>query len=141
LSSYITVEGNRQIAVETQDSQLCITGIAHGQRYNVKVRAGLPSADGDTLKQDVALNVYVPDRTPFVAFANNAYVMPAGLGGGLPIASVNAERADLMIDRLGDRAIATAIRNGIFGGDLQSYSAEDVANNYGELTFEGKVDL
>ncbi|MBN9345669.1 MAG: alpha-2-macroglobulin family protein [Devosia sp.] len=141
LSSYITVQGNSQIAVETQDSQLCITGIEHGKRYNVKVRAGLPSADGDTLKADVELNVYVPDRTPFVAFANNAYVMPAGLGGGLPITSVNADSADVMIYRIGDRSIATAIRNGIFGGDLYSYSAQDVANDYGELTFEGKVDL
>ncbi len=141
LASYVMVEGNRQIAVETDDSQLCITGIAHGQRYNVKVRAGLPSADGDTLKEDVELDIYVPDRTPFVAFANNAYVMPAGLGGGLPITSVNAAQADLMIYRIGDRSIATAIRTGIFGGDLQSYSAEDVANDYGELTFEGKVEL
>ncbi|MEO7222611.1 MAG: alpha-2-macroglobulin, partial [Devosia sp.] len=141
LSSYINVEGNNQIAVETDSSQLCITGIQHGSRYNVKVRAGLPSADGDVLKADVELNVYVPDRTPFVAFANNAYVMPAGLGGGLPITSVNAESADVMIYRIGDRSIATAIRNGIFASDLYSYSAQDIADQYGEITFEGKVDL
>ena len=141
LSSYITVSGNNQIAVETDSSQLCITGIEHGTRYNVKVRAGLPSADGDVLKADVELNVYVPDRTPFVAFANNAYVMPAGLGGGLPITSVNADSADVMIYRIGDRSIATAIRNGIFANDLYNYSAQDIADQHGEITFEGKVDL
>src|SRR5690606_8737546 len=76
-----------------------------------------------------------------VAFANNAYVMPAGLGGGLPMTSVNASEADVMIYRIGDRAIATAVRNGVFGGSLYSYSAQDVANDYGELTFEGTVTL
>jgi uncharacterized protein YfaS (alpha-2-macroglobulin family) len=70
----------------------------------------------------------VPDRTPFVGFANNAYVMPAGLGGGLPITSVNAEAADVVIYRIGDRSIATAVRNGIFQRTLDGYSAEDVAN-------------
>jgi uncharacterized protein YfaS (alpha-2-macroglobulin family) len=141
LSSYVTVAGNDQINVESESSQLCITGVAHGQRYTVKVRSGLPSADGEVLRKDVELNIYVPDRTPFVAFANNAYVMPSGMGGGIPITSVNATSADVVIYRIGDRSIATAVRNGIFANDLSNYSAEDIANQYGEETFEGKVSL
>jgi len=141
LSSYITVEDAPQIAVETEESQICIQGLEHGGRYNIKVRAGLPSADAETLRKDVVLNVYIPDRSPFVAFANNAYVMPAGLGGGLPITSVNAATADINIYRIGDRSIATAVRNGIFAGSLSGYSASDVANEYGEQIWEGQVDL
>ncbi len=141
LSSYVTVAGNTQINVESEDSQLCITGVEHGSRYNVKVRSGLPSLDGETTQKDVELNVYVPDRTPFVAFASNAYVMPSGLGGGIPITSVNAESADVVIYRIGDRSIATAVRNGIFANELSNYSAEDVANQYGEETFTGTVKL
>ncbi|HTM76889.1 MAG TPA: MG2 domain-containing protein, partial [Devosia sp.] len=141
LSKYITVEGTRQIAVETEQSQICIQGLSHGARYNIKVRAGLPSADNESLRKDVVLNVYIPDRAPFVAFANNAYVMPAGLGGGLPITSVNAQSADITIYRIGDRSIATAVRNGIFAGSLSGYSASDVANEYGEQIWDGKVDL
>ncbi|HTM79447.1 MAG TPA: alpha-2-macroglobulin family protein, partial [Devosia sp.] len=141
LSSYITVEGTRQIAVETEESQICIQGLSHGARYNIKLRAGLPSADNESLRRDVVLNVYIPDRSPFVAFANNAYVMPAGLGGGLPITSVNAQSADITIYRIGDRSIATAVRNGIFAGSLSGYSASDVADQYGEQIWDGKVDL
>ncbi|MDB5527069.1 MAG: alpha-2-macroglobulin [Devosia sp.] len=141
LSSYITVENAPKIAVETEESQICIQGLEHGGRYNIKVRAGLPSADDESLRKDVVLNVYIPDRSPFVAFANNAYVMPAGLGGGLPITSVNAERADITIYRIGDRSIATAVRNGVFAGSLSDYSASDVANEYGEQIWEGQVDL
>lgn len=141
LSSYITVAGNPQIAVETEQSQICVTGVEHGKRYNLTVRSGLPSQDGEVLRADVELNIYVPDRTPFVAFANNAYVMPSGLGGGLPITSVNANSADVMIYRIGDRSIATAVRNGIFANNLSSYSAEDVASQYGELVWQGTADL
>ncbi|HVT77639.1 MAG TPA: hypothetical protein VHD87_11470, partial [Acidimicrobiales bacterium] len=141
LSGYVVVDGAPNIAVETDDTQLCITGVEHGKRYHVKVRAGLPSADKETLRADVALDVYVPDRSPFVGFANNAYVLPAGLGGGLPITSVNAKTADVVVYRIGDRAITEAVRNGVFKGTLTGYSAQDVANLYGEKDWEGQVDL
>ena len=108
------------MAVETEESQICITGVEYGRRYHIRLRAGLPSAGGETLRNDVALDVYVPDRAPFVGFANNSYVMPAGLGGGLPITSVNAKTADVVIYRIGDRSIATAVRNGIFQRTLDA---------------------
>src|SRR5690606_32481868 len=91
LSRYVVVGNAPTAAVETQQNQICVTGIEHGARYAVRLRAGLPSADGEELRSDVNLDLYVPDRSPFVGFANTAYVMPAGLGGGLPITSVNAE--------------------------------------------------
>ncbi len=141
LSQYVVVDGAPQVAVEAEDSQICLTGVDFGSRYTIKLRAGLPSANNETLRDDVELNVYVPDRSPFVGFANNAYVMPAGLGGGLPITSVNAETAEVVIYRIGDRSIATAVRNGIFQRTLDGYSAEDVANQHGEKLWEGEVDL
>src|SRR5690606_21437893 len=98
-------------------------------------------ADGETLGHDVMLDVYIPDRSPFVGFANNAYVMPAGLGGGLPITSVNADIAEVMIYRVGDRSIATAVRDGIFQGSLAEYDAEDIANRVGEEVWTGEVEL
>ncbi|AKR54590.1 PAN domain protein [Devosia sp. H5989] len=141
LSGYVVVEGAPKVAVETQQSQICIQGVEHGQSYKVKLRAGLPSANGETLRKDVELSMFVPDRSPFVGFANNAYVLPAGLGGGLPISSVNAKTADVAIYRIGDRSIAVAVRNGVFQGTLSTSSADDIANSTGEKTWEGQVDL
>lgn len=141
LSAYVVVEQANGVAVETRQSQLCLTGVEHGRRYALRVRQGLPSATGEKLLKDVDLNVYVPDRSPFVAFANNAYVMPSRLGGGLPITSINAETADIAIYRIGDRAIATAVRDNLFKKTLDGYEAEDVADRYGEQVWEGQVDL
>ena len=141
LSSYVVVPDAPRAAIETVDDQICIEGLEHGRRYAIRFRAGLSSADGETLGKDVALDVYVPDRAPFVGFANTAYVMPSGLGGGLPISSVNAETAEIMIYRIGDRSIAMAVRDGVFAGDLSRYSAENIADETGELVFEGEVEL
>lgn len=141
LAAYVAVEDLPQASVETESEQICVEGLEHGGRYDIRFRAGLPSADGETLARDLALNVYVPDRTPFVGFANNAYVMPAGLGGGLPITSVNADIAETMIYRVGDRTIATAVRDGVFQGNLSEYSAENIANQVGEEVWKGEVDL
>ena len=141
LSAFVVVADTPQAAVETEAKQICIEGLSHGGRYGIRLRAGLPSADGETLAHDVLLDVYVPDRAPFVGFANNAYVMPAGLGGGLPITSVNAESAEVMIYRVGDRAIASAVRDGIFAGSLTEYDAEDIADRVGEEVWKGEVEL
>ncbi len=141
LSAYVVLGAGRQISVETEQEQICIEGVQHGSRYNLRLRAGLPSDTGEVLPRDVVLDVYVPDRSPFVGFANNAYVMPAGLGGGLPITSVNAESADVSIYRIGDRSIATAVRDGIFQGDLNQYSAENIAAQSGQQVWAGSVDL
>ncbi|GLQ54263.1 alpha-2-macroglobulin family protein [Devosia nitrariae] len=140
LSDYVVVD-SAQAAVDIEDNRICIEGVEHGKRYSIRLRAGLPSATGETLRKDVALDVYVPDRSPFVGFANTAYVMPSSLGGGLPVSSVNAETAEIMIYRIGDRTIATAVRDGLFSGDLTQYSAEEIADQTGELVYEGEVDL
>ena len=49
------------------------------------LRAGLPAADGETLDHPVELDIYVRDRAPWVGFAGNAYVLPAGPGASIPI--------------------------------------------------------
>lgn len=141
ISAFVVVADTPQASVEAEQSQICVEGLSHGSRYDIRFRAGLKSADGESLSKDVVLDVYVPDRAPFVGFANTAYVMPAGLGGGLPITSVNAETADVMIYRIGDRSIATAVRDGIFQGNLSQYGAEDIADRVGEEVWTGEVDL
>ncbi len=74
LADFVTVEGGDGTAVEPQQSQICINGVKHGSRYIIRVRAGLPAADGEKLASPVELSIYVRDREPWVGFAGNAYV-------------------------------------------------------------------
>src|SRR5690606_7648505 len=61
------------LAVEQEGQRLCVTGVAYGQSYTLTARAGLPSAEGETLPKDVPIEVYVRDRSPAVRFPGRAY--------------------------------------------------------------------
>ncbi len=141
LADFVTVEGGDGLAVEPQASQICINGVKHGSRYVVRVRAGLPAADGETLASPVELSVYVRDRAPWVGFAGNAYVLPAGPGASIPLSSVNTDKAKATIYRIGDRGIAAAVRDGRFLSGLASYSAQQIADETGEEVWHGTIDI
>jgi uncharacterized protein YfaS (alpha-2-macroglobulin family) len=139
LADFVTVEGGEGLAVEPQDQQICINGVKHGGRYTIRLRGGLPAADGETLDHPVELSVYVRDRAPWVGFAGTAYVLPAGAGASIPLTSVNTDKAKATIYRIGDRSLAQAIRDGRFLSQLSTYSAQDIADSTGEQVWQGEV--
>ncbi len=139
LADYVVVEGGEGLAVEPAQRQICIDGVQHGTRYHIRVRAGLPAADGELLARPTELDVFVRDRAPWVGFAGNAYVLPAGQGASIPLASVNTDVAFAAIYRIGDRALATAIRDNDFMRQLAPYSADTIADEQGEKVWDGKV--
>jgi hypothetical protein len=141
LADYVTVEGGAGLAVEPQERQICVDGVVHGARYIVRLRGGLPAADGETLPHPVEISVYVRDRAPWVGFAGNGYVLPAGPGASIPISSVNTDAAKATIYRIGDRGIAGAMRDGRFLGQLSAYSAGQIANESGEEVWDGEIGI
>ena len=141
LADFVTVDNGDGTSVEPETNQICVDGIKHGSRYHVRVRGGLPSADGETIPHPVELDVYVRDRDPWVGFAGNAYVLPAGKGASIPIVSVNTSHAKATIYRIGDRGLAGAVRDGSFLHQLDTYSAQTLADTTGEKIFEGVIDI
>ncbi len=113
----------------------------HGNRYHIRVRGGLPSADGETLAHPAELDVYIRDRSPWVGFAGNAYVLPAGNDATLPITSINTDKAKATIYRIGERSLAGIVRDGTFLRNLGSYSASNIADETGEKVWEGEVEI
>ena len=67
-----------------KDKQLCVEGLKHGERYNINLRAGLPSTVKETLPKSAEFNIYVRDRKPFVRFTGRAYVLPRTGQRGIP---------------------------------------------------------
>ncbi len=141
LADFVTVTGGDGLAVEPQKQQICINGVQHGIRYTIRLRGELPAADGETLGHPIELSVYVRDRAPWVGFAGNAYVLPAGPGASIPLTSVNTDKAKATIYRIGDRGIAEAVRSGNFLSQLTTYSAQDIADTSGEKVWEGTIDI
>lgn len=125
------------LATDVNDRQLCIDGVKHGQRYQFSLREGLPAANGETLQKTTKLNVYVKDRDPSVRFTGRSYVLPRSQNATVPIVSVNLEKVDLKIYRVGDRNILRSIQDGFFSKPLSEYREEELADSLGQEVWTG----
>ncbi len=65
---FLALAGSDKPALTAEGKQLCVDGLKHGERYNVNLRAGLPSTVKETLPKSAEFNIYVRDRKPFVRF-------------------------------------------------------------------------
>jgi uncharacterized protein YfaS (alpha-2-macroglobulin family) len=126
---------------EVEDSQLCLTGVEYGARYEVRLRAGLPAASGDTLARDVPLAVYIRDRAPLVRFPGRGYILPATGPRALPVDTVNAATLDLTLHRISDRNLVTAIREGDFAAALSTWQAERLTSDLAEQVWQGQATV
>ena len=140
-ASFVTLDGATPKAVEAKDRQVCVEGLAHGQRYKITFRPGLPSAVDETLAAAVDLDIYVQDRAATVRFTGDGFVLPGSVRRGIPIVSVNTDSADLKLYRVGDRAIAALLAESRFLTQLDGYSASNIENQNGELVWQGKIEI
>lgn len=141
LADFVRVENGDGTSVEVEDTQICIDGLRHGGRYGIEVRAGLPSADGETIEKPVRLSIYVRDRAPSVRFVGRAYVLPRGKDPTIPLVSINTDLIDAEIYRVGDRSVAELIRSGRFLDQLSSYNAGKIRDDIGARIWDGKIEV
>jgi uncharacterized protein YfaS (alpha-2-macroglobulin family) len=141
LAPFVTVDPPTDLALTARGERLCATGLRHGGRYRLVVRKGLRAIDGTNLEKDVALDLLIPDRAPSVAFAGRGTLLPLRPGTGLPLKSVNVERARLALYRVGERNLLTQLEEGTFGQALDAWSEARIADIAGEKLFEGTVTI
>jgi uncharacterized protein YfaS (alpha-2-macroglobulin family) len=67
---FLALAGADKPALSAEGKQLCVEGLKHGERYNINLRAGLPSTVKETLPKSAEFNIYVRDRKPFVRFTS-----------------------------------------------------------------------
>lgn len=137
---YVQLPGDG-FAIEADGRDLCIDGLAHGQRYRVVLRAGLPSASGEQLAKDVPLSIYVRDRAPSVRFPGRAYVLPRTPDAALPIVTVNLTEVDLTLRRISDRNIVDLIRQDLFGRPLDTWEEQQLAAGPAEEVWRGTGEI
>ncbi|MEZ5910984.1 MAG: alpha-2-macroglobulin family protein [Paracoccaceae bacterium] len=129
------------LAVTAEGSQLCVEGVAHGARYAVTFREGLPAASGEAMAKSVTLNLYVRDRSAAVRFPGRAYVLPRGTGAAIPVETVNTGGLELTLRRVSDRNILRAIQDDYFGQPLSSYQTEYFASDVAEEVWKGSAEV
>jgi alpha-2-macroglobulin len=93
------------------------------------------------LEKAVNVAAYVPDRKPFVRFTGKSYVLPTRGQQGIPVVSVNTNRLNLEVYRVGDRNLASALGNGDFDRQLSGYDLTTLKEKTGEKIYSGEMDV
>ena len=140
LEPFIAIQPAVDHSLEARGKDLCIGGLQHGRHYAIRIKAGLSGVDGTALPKDVAIDVQVPDRDRQVSFDRDKSVLPLVAGVGLPLKSVNVERAHVALYRLSDRALVDHLAAYWFGQALNSYNLQEVVDRSTKL-FEGSLDI
>ena len=131
--------GTDKPALSSEDKQLCVEGLKHGDRYSVNLRAGLPSTVKETLPKSAEFNIYVRDRKPFVRFTSRAYVLPRTGQRGIPVVSVNTPAVNVKIFRIGDRNLINTVLGSDFQRALSGYELSDLGNEKGVQVWSGEL--
>jgi len=126
-----------KLAIEVSGNQLCVIGADHGTTQTVTLRQGLPAKNGEILSKDVAVSLYVRDRTPSVAFPGRAYVLPKTDQIGLPIETVNTEEVLLSLHEISDRNLLRAVQEKFLKRTISPYQTDAFANEIGNVIWEG----
>src|SRR5262249_16247333 len=141
LSPFVGVAGQDRPALSVDAKQICVEGLKHGERYNITLRAGIPSIVRETLAKSAEFNIYVRDRKPFVRFAGKAYVLPRTAQRGIPLISVNTTALALEVYRIGDRNLVETVVGSDFQRALDHSDLERLQNERGALVWKGEMKV
>jgi alpha-2-macroglobulin len=136
---FVSVGGMSNAAISTDDQQLCVEGLRHGNHYQIGLRQGLPSAVGESLLKAAEYDVYVRDRSPQVHFVGKSYILPRIGQEGIPVVSVNTRKIAVDIIRIGDRNLLPTVRSSDFLAQLSSYRIKQFIENDGRKIWSGTL--
>jgi len=136
---FVALAGNDKPALTSEGRQLCVDGLKHGERYNINLRAGLPSTVKEGLPKSAEFNVYVRDRKPFVRFTGRAYVLPRTGQRGIPLVSVNTPSVSIEVFRIGDRNLINTVIDGDFQRALSRYELSSLGDERGVKVWSGQL--
>lgn len=138
---FIAVAGSANAAITTEDQQICIEGLTHGQRYSVVIRQGLPSNIEEDLLRSADYEIFVKDRSPAVRFTGKNFVLPRTGQEGIPVVSTNTSRIALDVLRIGDRSLLPTIRSEEFLSQLGGYRLREIIEGRGVKVWSGTLDV
>ena len=136
---FLALAGTDKPALTSEGKQLCVDGLKHGERYNISLRAGLPSTVKETLPKSAEFNIYVRDRKPFVRFTGRAYVLPRTGQRGIPLVSVNTPAATVNVFRIGDRNLINTVIDSDFQRSLNRYELSSLGGERGVKVWSGEL--
>jgi len=141
-ADWVRLEPPRPSAAVTREGDLiCVSGLPNGETTRVILRSGLPGMDGLTLQRDTAVNVAMGNRRPRIFFDQRMFVLPRGQAPALTLNTVNLSAVKLTLARLSERNIITFIRGSRLGDEIETYTADTIADETGRVVWQGAADV
>ncbi|MBA4338592.1 MAG: alpha-2-macroglobulin [Hyphomonas sp.] len=143
-SPYVEFRPAFRAALTVEGRELCVGGLTFGTTRTATILAGLPAADGRTLKRAETVPIDFADRPPFVGFKGTGVILPRENADGLPIETVNVDQVRVTVSRINDRALVFKnINAGTTTGQGQwSWLwGPDSPDDVGEELFTGTMDI
>ncbi len=140
-SPFVTLAGRSDAAISSEQRQICVEGLKHGERYSIALRQGLPSNVGEALLKNLDYDVYVRDRSPQARFTGRNYVLPRIGPEGAPVVTVNSSRVKIDIFRVGDRNLLPTIRSEDFLAQLSASRLKQYGDSDGTKIWSGTLDV
>ncbi len=137
LGDYLAITPTVDVTIEARDDRLCLTGIAHGTRYMLTLREGLPGRDGLRLAAAETVPLAVGDRAPSAAFRSGGHILARGARGGIPLTTINLDSVLISVLRLNDRRLADELNDGTLLRSLYGYRMRQITQQSGERIWQG----
>lgn len=138
---YIRVEPEVKATYRVSGAQLCVGNLEFGNSYKITALKGLPALDGQKLAENEEWAFSVGDRAPSIGFRNQAYVLPKIGSTGVPLITVNVDKAKLRLMRINDRNLINELYEGRFLNNLEEYDRTSIAEKSGEEVWTGEMDI
>ncbi len=138
---FVAVEPAIKVAFDAKERTLCVSGVSFSQSYKVTVRQGLPSTGPLVVPRTESVVIAVPDRPVTLAFRSRAYILPKASRQGIPLSTVNVERAEIRVLRINDRNLIGEITGERVRELLYEHSARKIEENQGELVWTGRMRI
>lgn len=138
---YVSIEPAVKAAFDAKERTLCISGISFSQSYRVTVRQGLPSTTGLIVPRTETYVIAVPDRPVTLAFRSRAYILPKASRQGIPLSTVNVERAEIRVLRINDKNLIAEITGERIRELLYEHTARRIEDTQGELVWTGRMRI
>lgn len=135
-ADYLHIEPGVKVDVRVEQSRLCLTGLSFGVEYQLEMLKGLPAKDGLKLNEAVHLPLSLGDRAASVRLGAG-FVLPTDNDDGLPITTMNVDKLNLKLYRVGDRLLARMRADFVDERTMYPYQAEQVGEDEGRLVWSG----
>jgi uncharacterized protein YfaS (alpha-2-macroglobulin family) len=132
------LEGSWVISKDPQI--LYFTNIEPANQYTIVILKGLKAASGSRLETAREFSVTTREITPAISFADKGFILASRLNQGLPVISMNIDKADIDFFRIKPDFIDEF--RGDFAGTEQMYHHySGTLKQYADLVYTGRWDI